>query len=156
MAKQLDGASVSDSSIKEAEETGSVSYSQFANLFQHADSPMRRSIFTGQGILGSRRLADVPTLDSSYLAGNYDSQELQGIFGVQGAQEIQGYRGIRGLIDGSVMGSYPYIGSDAADDGLISRMSSYYDQSQDGKIKLTGLTDDTQKWIDNIRGKKDK
>lgn len=156
MAKQLDGASVSDSSIKEAEETGSISYNQLANLFQHEDSPVWRSRLTGQGIIGRRRLADMPTLDRPYVVGNYDSQELQGILGVQGTQGVQGYKGIRGVIDGSIMGAYPYVDSDASEDGLISRLSSYYDQNPDGMIKLTGLTEDTQKWIDNIRGKKDK
>lgn len=156
MAKQLDGASVSDSSIKEAEETGSISYSQLANLFQHEVSPVWRSRLTGQGLIGRRSLADMPTLDSPYVVGNYDSQELQGILGVQGAQGVQGYKGIRGVIDGSIMGTYPYVGSDAADDDLTSRLSSYYDPNPDGMIKLTGLTEDTQKWIDNIRGKKDK
>lgn len=156
MAKQLDGASVSDSSIKEAEETSSISYSQLANLFQHEEPPVWKSRLMGQGIIGRRSLADMPTPDSPYVVGNYDPQELQGILGMQGTQGVQSYKGIRGVIDGSIMGAYPYVGSDAADDGLISRLSSYYDQNPDGMIKLTGLTEDTQKWIDNIRGKKDK
>ena len=85
MAKTYDGAKVSDSSIKEAEETGTLDYNQLMELY-HIDpkpaSPFLRSKYLA-GKIGD-------PLDNSIFASSYLSNP----------HGIQGISGIRGPVDG--------------------------------------------------------
>ncbi len=85
MAKELDGAQVSDSSIREAEETSSFDYGQFMTMFGMGNDSMGYASLQPNSVLGS--VGDNPMgydpyrlRNGGFLRGSYDGRSLRSVF----------------------------------------------------------------------------
>ncbi len=90
MAKELDGAAVSDSSIQEAKDTGSVDYQHVLDMFKYDGAQGRRHLYDPYAISGNRmgfsdgafnsaatrRLATQGSLNYDYLQGLYNPDPI--------------------------------------------------------------------------------
>lgn len=146
MAKQLDGATVSDSSIKEVKETGAIDYSRLVGSYMTdpyslEGSPLSKYMAGGyQSVLGT-----------PLVAGSLASEPSR-LVGIQGLTGMTDGKGFLGVYDPSSHIAIPKSDS-------VSDLIDFYSQHPDGKVALSGLTglsDETEKWIERYITKKDK
>lgn len=146
MAKQLDGATVSDSSIKEAKETGAIDYSRVMGSYKsnsyiiNENSPLSKYFSTSyHRSLGNPLLADSIESDPS------------GMVGTQGLTVLTDRNRILGEYDPSTHSAFPRA------DG-ISGLVGAYSQNPYGKVtlaSLTGMSDEANKWVEQYNTEKD-
>lgn len=145
MAKQLDGATVSDSSIKEAKETGAIDYSLVMESYKtnayiiSADSPLSKYYSTNYH----------RSLGNPILAGSMESEPSL-MVGTQGLTGLTDRNRILGVYDPSTYSAFPRA------DG-ISSLAGVSSQNPKGKVtlaSLTGMSDETYK-IEQYKTEKD-
>ena len=146
MAKQFDGAIVSDSSIKEAKEAESIDYRRLMESYKVEpsslwNSPLSKYIASGYH----------SALGSPHVTGSLAS-DPSGIKGIQGLTGMTDGNGILGVYDPSTHFAIPKVEG-------INSLVDFYSQSPDGKITLSGLTglsDETNNRIEQYISKKEK
>lgn len=141
MAKQLDGATVSDTSIKEVEETGALSYRQLLGKYHIDPDQTRDPLFSKYMVGRYNGITDSPVKANTYLSDPY---------GVQAFQEI------RGMTDGKIFGVYDpssYVALPIADSA--TGIKDYLAQHPDVSMAFPHASEETQKWLDYL-SKKDK
>lgn len=139
MAKRLDGAMVSDSSIKEAKETGAVEYNRLVESYKAAPYS----------------ISDL-TL-SKYMAGDYNSALGNSLLAGSLTTEQGGIHGLAGLSDGKgKVGVYdPSTHLTLPKSEGISTLMDFYEKRPNRVITLSDLFDETNRLTDNFIRKKD-
>jgi hypothetical protein len=140
MAKELDGATVSDSSIKEAEETGSMDYISLMKTYKVEPDNVGES-------LENKYLSRVfkSSLDSPIFGGKLES----GSYGIQGLTGLSEDKGILGVYNPSSHVTLPL------EVNTIGSITDYYAQHPELLLTSPKVSDETTKWK-NLLSKKDK
>ena len=142
MAKELDGAVVSDSSIREAESTGSTDYRQFIDMLGGVTDPLVDSSHFKYPWMR------INTPEIAGASGTVSSVYPYGIQGLPGAQGVTGASVPLGFYDSITGLTYPK-------ENEIHSLADFYAQHPDGKMAFPKVTDSSSMWFDYISKKKD-
>ena len=139
MAKKLDGAKVSDSSIKEAEETGAREYTRLVEAYMGEQYTVGESLANKYLVGGYKSVLDSPVVGSTLVSDPY------------------GIRGLTGLTDGKgVFGVYNPVTHVALPiEDSATGITDYYAQHPELLMTSPKVSDETNKWMDSLL-KKDK
>lgn len=139
MAKELDGAEVSDSSIKEVEETGTREYSR-----------LMESYIVEPSIVGQ-------SLSNKYLVGGYKSVLDSPVVGSSLVSDPYGIHGLTGLTDGKgVFGVYnPATHVTLPIEDSVTGITGYDPQHPELLLTSHKASEGTINWMDYL-SKKDK
>ncbi len=139
MAKKLDGAKVSDSSIKEAEKTGAREYNRLVETYMGGS------------------YTDGESLANKYLVGGYKGVLDNPVVGSTLVTDPYGIHGLTGLADGKgVLGVYnPATHVALPIEDSATGITDFYAQHPELLMASPKVSDETNKWMDNFF-KKDK
>ena len=130
MAKVLDGATVSDSSIKEAEETGAREYSLKVEPIRVGESLANKYLVSGY-----KSVLDSPLVGRSLVSDPYGFQGIQGMTGLSDGKSILG------VYNPSTHVALPI------EDNKIG-ITDYYAQHPELLLTSPKVSDETNKWMD--------
>lgn len=139
VAKELDGAKVSDSSIKEAEETGAIDYSSLMKAYKVEPYNVGESLVNKYLFSGYKGALDSPIVGSTLVADPSGIQSLTG---------LSDGKGILGVYNPTTHVALPI--EDSAT-GIVD----FYAQHPERLVTVSKASDETSKWMDYFL-KKDK
>lgn len=136
MAKELDGAKVSDSSIKEAEETGAIDYSSLMKAYKVEPYNAGESLVNKYLFGGYKSALDSPIVGSTLVADPSGIQHLTG---------LSDGKGILGVYNPSTHIAMPIEDS-------VTGLVDYYTQHPD-RLMTTKSSEETSKLMEYLSGK---
>ena len=140
VAKELDGTKVSDSSIREAEETGTREYSRLMESYKVEPYTVGESLVNKYLAGGYKSMLDSPVVGSTLVSDSY------GIQGIQGLAGLSDGKGILGVYNPTTHVALPIEDS-------ATSIADFYAQHPERLVTVSKAFDETSKWIDYLSKK---